>query len=81
MGQHTNGADDRSAAELLLWLVPSLELRKPFDPGPAGVEVCERIGHCERICLWFEKKQLEEGEKKRLGGATTIGILSVEVLF
>lgn len=43
---HTNGADDRGAAELSLGLVLGVELRQPFDPGPARVEVGNSVGHC-----------------------------------
>lgn len=46
----TDGANDRSAAELSLGLVLSVELRQPFDSGPARVKVGESVSHCD-VCV------------------------------
>lgn len=60
---HTDSADDGSAAELPLWLVLGVELRQPFDSGPAGAEMCDCVGHCDVIFVIGIGKRL-----RRRGG-------------
>lgn len=45
VGLGTDCADDGCAAVLLGRRILSVQLREPFDPGTAGVEVVERVGH------------------------------------
>lgn len=57
VGLGANGADDGCATVLLGGVVLGVELGQPFNPGPAGVEVVESVGHsCERRmagCGWW----------------------------
>ena len=47
VGLGANGADDGGAAVLARGSILSVELRQPFDPRAAGIEVVERVRHCE----------------------------------
>ena len=46
---HTNGANDRCAAVVLLGLKLGVQARKPFDSSASTRQMLERVSHCKRI--------------------------------